>query len=257
MVSVLLRVSLILHHLNITLLLTQICQYFSSADVRTFIGHSLNTDIYNARIKLGKLFIQSIMKPYEEPYKDILDIDNMRVLRDVLSLEAAGMNNVIIRYKITEEFWSAVIATTIEYRVCAVGTPGIGKTMSTCILIRLLLQQRKTVLFQIRTKEKEGFVYLFTPQAGSTTEIDVQVERERKFNRLDLKYNHQTIYYVVDPGKTRDDCDPPNEFLGKVIIVASPDEGHWGKSNFQKERSGVSGFFLFYPVWKEIGRAHV
>ena len=224
--------------------------FFISADVRTFIGHALNTVIYNARIELGKLFIESIMKPYEEPYKDVLDIDNMRVLRDVLSLEAAGKNNVIIRYKITEEFWSAVIATTIEYRVCAVGTPGIGKTTSTCILIRLLLQQQHTVLYHVRTKEKEGVVYLFTPQAGSTTAIDVQVEGERKFNRLDSKYNNETIYYVVDPGKTKDDCDPPNAFLGKVIIVASPDEGHWGGSNFKKDRNGMSGIFLYYPVWE-------
>ena len=89
-------------------------------------------------------------------------------------MEGVGKKNVIIRDNITEEFWSEVIATTNEYRVGAVGgTPGIGKTTSTCILIRLLLQQRHTVLYHVRTKEKEGFVYLFTPQAGSTIEFDV------------------------------------------------------------------------------------
>ena len=139
----------------------------------------IHTDNLNAKAEKGRLFVQSIMKPYEEPYKDVSNMNKMRVLRDVLSIEGVGENNVIIRYNITEEFWSEVIATANEYRVCAVGTPGIGKTTSTCILIRLLLQQQHTVLYHVRTKQKEGFVYLFAPRAGSTTDIDVQVEHEK------------------------------------------------------------------------------
>ena len=61
--------------------------------------------------------------------------------------------DVIIR-NITEHFWQACIDQVDEYnendnkryRVCAVGTPGIGKTASTPILIRRLLSKGHTVV---------------------------------------------------------------------------------------------------------------
>ena len=62
----------------------------------------------------------------------------MRVLRDVLSLEGVvGKKNVIHRGQISEEFWQNVIDATQQFRVCALGTPAIGKTLSTCVLICL------------------------------------------------------------------------------------------------------------------------
>ena len=185
------------------------------------------------------MFVKSILRPYENVE------GKMRILRDVVSLEKEEKSDIIIRSNVTEEFWHEVVAATSKYRVCAMGTPGIGKTTSSCILIRLLLQQRHTVLYHVRTPEKEDFVFLFAPQAGSTTEIDVQVERERNFDRLDSKFNKSSIYYVVDPGKTKDNCDPSNNYNGKVIIVTSPDKRHWGGGDFLKE----GGIFLFYPVW--------
>ena len=54
----------------------------------------------------------------------------------------------------------------------------------------------------------------------------------------------------VDPGMTKDSCNPATTFLPKVIIVASPDDRHWGESEFRKMRDGVGGFFLYYPLWK-------
>ena len=72
-----------------------------------------------------------------KPYDDVPNSGNMRILRDVLSIEGIGKQNVILRSKITEEFWQKVIEATEDSRVCAVGTPEIGKTSSTCILIRL------------------------------------------------------------------------------------------------------------------------
>jgi hypothetical protein len=39
--------------------------------------------------------------------------------------------------------------------------------------------------------------------------------------------NRET-YYIVDPEKTKDNCDPSNTFAPKVMFVTSPDKGHWG-----------------------------
>jgi hypothetical protein len=55
---------------------------------------------------------------------------------------------------------------------------------------------------------------------------------------------------VVDPGKTKDSCDLPTFFQGKVIIVASPDEQHWGGSSFDKEVAGRGGRLMYFPVWE-------
>ena len=171
----------------------------------------------------------------------------MKVLRDVVDLEGSTTYNVVLR-NITEPYWQKVIETTEMLRVVALGTPGIGKTTSTCILIRLLLQQKKKVVYRVRTPEKDGKVYIFTPSTSSdSTSIDVEIIQEDVF-KMDL-INQLSTYYVVDPGSTKDNCNLPNNFKGKVIIVASADEGHWGGSDFIKWRNDVMGLFLYFPVW--------
>ena len=102
---------------------------------------------YPDQVKLGENFIKSIMGNYES----ILDVDGMRnnipatngmnVLRNVFEIETGTIGNVVIR-SITENFWLQVIEATKTHRVCALGTPGIGKTTTTCILIRLLLKKK-------------------------------------------------------------------------------------------------------------------
>ena len=200
--------------------------------------------VYPKQIKKGQLFIELIMQPYE----DIPNSDNMRVLNNVISFEGTSTRNVIIRGHITEEFWQSVIDATEDYRVCALGSPGIGKTTSTCILIRLLLQQKHTVLYHVRRLKNNGFVYMFIPALEPSSNCDVKVFRENQFDYIDDEFNN--TYYVVDPGKTNDNCDLDADFEGKVIIVSSPNQGHWGNSEFEKERDGVSGTFRFYPVWE-------
>jgi hypothetical protein len=58
-----------------------------------------------------------------------------------------------------------------------------------------------------------------------------------------------TVYYIVDPGKTKNSCDPPTRFRPKVIIVTSPDSRHWGDKEFTKLRGTSKGTMRFYPVW--------
>jgi hypothetical protein len=192
-------------------------------------------------LRKAQLFIDSIMRDYEE----IPNSNGMKLLRDLLDLETGKVGNAVIR-NITESFWLKVIEATEISRICAVGTPGIGKTTTTFILIRLLLEQNKTVVYHVRRKDNKAYLYMFTP---TSTNIDIKVIDEAKFHYMDDEFNKESIYYVVDPGKTKVDCDLEDDFKGKVIIVASPDEVHWGGSEFQKERRGVLGAFLFFPVW--------
>jgi hypothetical protein len=174
----------------------------------------------------------------------------MSVLKNVVDLESYSTRDVVLR-SITEDFWEEVITSTSTQRVCAVGTPGIGKTTITCILIRLLLQQNRTVIYHILTTKNDGYVYMFTPISKDPLEIDVNVIAEKYFMYGDTEVNMTTMYYVADPGQTMEvSCNINNAFLGKVIIVASPNSKHWGGSDFRKERgASLPGLFLNFPVW--------
>lgn len=90
---------------------------------------------------------------------------------------------------------------------------------------------------------------MFTPTLKSSNNIDIKVIQEDKFNYMDDELSKPSVYYVVDPGLTKDSCNPNIDFKGKVIIIASPDDGHWGGSDFIKMRRSVGGTFLFLPVW--------
>ena len=185
-----------------------------------------------------------MVKEYEELSK------GMSVLRNVVDLESAELRDVVIR-NITEDFWQACIKTVdipnMRYRVCAIGTPGIGKTAFTPILIRmLLLKGHTTVVYIVRTNDKDGWYYEFKP---SSTTITVNVYPETLRNsQVDSLLDPMT-YYVVDPGKTKDNCDPNTDLKAKVIVVTSPDERHWGESEFAKQRGSVLGIFKFFPLW--------
>jgi hypothetical protein len=221
------------------------CSSYWTLSLKLF---NLTAQIELKAIELGERFIESIFQAYE----DIPNSDGMKVLRNVVPIdEGEEIGDVVLR-KITEEFWSKVIAEVDMYdtrSVCAVGTPGVGKTTTTCILIRLLLTEKKnnSVVFHLRTEKNSGFVYIFTPQSMIKDKVSVDVIQEDQFKILDI--NKSTVYYVVDPGRTKDNCDLDDKFQGKVIIVASPDERHWGESEFSKVRKGRSGEFLYYPVW--------
>jgi signal recognition particle GTPase len=86
-------------------------------------------------------------------YEDIPNRNGMKVLRDVPCLFTGYTGNVVIR-NITEDYWNEVIQVAEtpnkRTRVCAVGTAGIGKTESTAVLIRLLLQRNRTVVYHER-----------------------------------------------------------------------------------------------------------
>jgi hypothetical protein len=144
--------------------------------------------LMNKAIEKGKAYCTAIMKDYEE----IQGSDDMKVIRDVPNLEAFGATNVVIR-NITEDFWDKIIKLTEtkgqRYRVCAVGTPGIGKTTATAVLIRKLLLMNRTVVFRIRTEKKDGWVYEFTPVLATeegTIDVKVNEIQEKDFENFTM-----------------------------------------------------------------------
>jgi hypothetical protein len=195
----------------------------------------------------AKTFAESILRETVQ----IAGSVGMSVLENVVMLETGELCNVVLR-KITKPFWQACIdmvnAPEKRYRVCAVGSPGIGKTTCTPVLIRMLLKRNATVVYIIRSLKENRFYYEFIPNANGSVTTNVYPEKEGESNIESLK--SKSTYYVVDPGKTKESCDPGDDFQAKVIIVASPDSRHWGDSMFRKARGTVKGFFRFFPVWE-------
>jgi predicted GTPase len=79
--------------------------------------------------------------------EDIPQSCGMKILRNVPNLESRrGTTDIVIR-AVTIPFWQACIQIVEDSesrtRVCVVGTPGIGKSSSTPLLIHLLLARVK------------------------------------------------------------------------------------------------------------------
>jgi hypothetical protein len=258
--------------------------------------------IKNEKQAKGQAFVDDLMSR-------IIDVDGipkMTVLNK-LTLLSGRKADVVVR-ACTVPFWKACIDLVDEdtddwsnYRCCAVGNPGIGKTTSTVVLIHMLLQKEKTVLYRIRGM---GSIYEFqrkkvasaaaaaaaaatvetaatateaatmaeetaailAEETATTAETATTGETERpeysyictihdesSFPTGIASANDETVYYIVDPNKTKDSCDPKDDFKPKVIIVSSPNDLHWGGSEFDKERDdevAVSGgLFCYYPLW--------
>ena len=187
----------------------------------------------------------------------------MSVLYNVTNLETSRhkkilKNNVVIRNS-TEPFWKACLAevdATYPRRVCAIGTPGIGKTTSTAYLIRLLLMRSKqtTIVYRMRAGNEAGFCYEFCTDGKGGKSVSVFPERNCFWNIPSLQNND--TYYIVDPCQTTTSCNPPADFMAKVIIVTSPNSIHWGGSSFGKTHGPPTkdvntgdGLFMYMPVW--------
>jgi hypothetical protein len=112
-------------------------------------------------------------------------------------------------------------------------------------------------VYHVRTTKLTGWVYEFTPTqatAETTFSVKVNVIQEKDFeNNTMVSYNYfkegTSKYYVVDPGKTKENCCPDDSFQGRFILVSSPDEGHWGGRTFQKRIGATRGKFRYFPMW--------
>jgi hypothetical protein len=227
------------------------CAYQFVANIagvsRTALYRSL---LEGARQKEARMqaqeFVDALMTADFEP---VPNSGGMMYLRDILNLETGRRGPLIVR-TMTDAFWDTCIDLVNmpgrNCRVVAVGTPGIGKTASTSILIRKLLKDGHTVVYLIRTAWGVSWFYQFAAKDG---EYKAEVFPEAGgWDSVPSLESHAT-YYIVDPGNTTDSCYPDPMLNPKFILVTSPNSNHWGGSALIKNTGIVCGVRRYYPIW--------
>jgi hypothetical protein len=196
----------------------------------------------NLHAQRAQKFVTSLMNA---KYENIPNGKGMKVLRNLMSLENGmvssnleyRMDRSIVVRTITKSFWEECIKKVDtpdeRTRVAAIGTSGIGKTTSTPILIRILLERKKTVVYLVRSEEKDSWYYEFVPNKSDSS-IVANVYRENLDKGEIFSLLDQSTYYIVDPGQTKNNCNPSNTFAPKVILVTSPDENIGVEVNSKK-----------------------
>jgi hypothetical protein len=196
----------------------------------------------------AQAFVDALMKADFEP---IASSQGMTFLRNIPDLETGKKGTIIVR-NMTDAFWEACIRMVntpgSQHRVAAVGTRGIGKTTSTPILIRKLLEDGNTVVYCVRTESRMGWYYEFV-RIGEKYVARVYPEFDPPESGTVPSLRMPSTYFIVDPGVTMDSCNPIDLFQPKVIIVASLCDGHWGGSKFYAPRQGLTRTFKYYPTW--------
>lgn len=185
---------------------------------------------------------------------DTIDTESgmMIYTEGVADVQRPGRVDVVVVRREDREFWERCIGLSEnDYPVCGVGNPGIGKTTTTIYLLQRLINQNKPVVYTIMrnqssTSSKENIFYEFVPAMddGEQKVKDVAVKvykllQEQAYQLPVLR--DKTAVYVVDPGDFDGSCDASGDLEGAQFIMnASNDEKHWGGSNFEKLRQGVS-----------------
>ena len=169
--------------------------------------------------------------------------------------------NVIIRHE-DHSFWQTAIRELEQEhdaptRMVVVGTPGIGKSTTALYAIRLLLLRKRRVVYVHRTPEREDHYIELTPSSlennnnnTSAEEVEIEIHPEKLSPTEIPSLSQKSTYYIVDPGKTKTTCNPSARVAARVIIVASPDERHWGGASFEKDdQQSLGGFLRYFPMW--------
>lgn len=81
--------------------------------------------------------------------------------------------------------------------------------------------------------------------------MEIELHSDEKLSPTRIPSLSQTeTYYFVDPGETKTTCNPSKMVTARLIIVASPDERHWGGTSFEKDdQQGLGGFIRYFPLW--------
>ena len=176
----------------------------------------------------------------------------MRVLRDVVNMRSDKKETLVLR-SCTLPFWQEcinVVNTPGTTRVCAVGSPGIGKSTTTSWLIKVLLEKGKTVVYLDRSPREDGFYVRFAPAPDHRAASVVLYPESIATSNLPGTTTDPDLYLIIDPQETKDSSNPSQHVRCKVIINSSPDSCHWGGNEFAKARDGKEGGrFLYYPLW--------
>ena len=176
------------------------------------------------------------------------------VMKNVPNPYTSKHQNIIVRND-DDVFWSNCILELdggiTRRRMAVIGTPGIGKSTSISHLIRLLLTQNKTVVYLLRSEEQLRHYIEFSPKNDNgTVEMQITLFPESESPKAITSLRKEATYFIVDPGQTKINCNPIAEVSARVIIVASPDDRHWGKSSFTKKTEvGDGGVFRYFRPW--------
>jgi hypothetical protein len=193
---------------------------------------------------VARRFIDSLMQASFEHVPG-----GLRVLRGIYDIETRSENITIAVTNAVIDFWDSCIAIVEtpnqRYRVAAIGTPGIGKTTCTPILIRKLLESNKTVVYRVCTSDKELWYYEFIPGADGMISVEVYPEDIYATASLDVS----STYYIADSGPKKDSCDPETGFRPKVILITPPETECWGGRYFTKGYHNDMGYFKHFPLW--------
>jgi hypothetical protein len=192
------------------------------------------------------------------PIETVAGETGMMVIRNMPTPDGEQFNLVV--RECTVPFWQACISAVEtpgkNYRVCAIGSPGIGKTTSTFVLLHMLLIQGRCVVYHVCRPAANGYMYEFRSRTTNDTPLSspyiCKVHNEANLWQIPSLRERGT-FYVVDPGQTSRDCVPSDDFLPRIIVVSSPNAVHWGGEKFTKPRRDIvtisGGLFFYYPLW--------
>jgi hypothetical protein len=112
------------------------------------------------------------------------DKSGMKVLNNVYNLESQTTFNLVVRAW-TIWFWKICIGIVdAGDRVCAMGTPGIGnKSMMAFLLIRMLLHDKKHVIYICRSHQNVSWFYEFQLIEGGQIVVQVYPEANGRLYR--------------------------------------------------------------------------
>jgi hypothetical protein len=160
--------------------------------------------------------------------------DAMRML-DVVDLRDGEDITIILR-TMTEPFLQECIKQTDSCRVAAIGNPGIGKSITAFYLMKLILESRACTLgYKNCSKTNAGFYYEFISSRvsapGNGPEFTVDISQLGSVAVIQELTNAEDIaslkerdnFYLIDPGRTTDSCNPDDVVTARVIMVPSHD----------------------------------
>jgi hypothetical protein len=121
--------------------------------------------------------------------------------------------DIVIRHQ-DHNFWDVCISeledpVETRRRLVSIGSPGIGKSITALFLIRKLLLMEKIVVYRMKD---EGLILHFILNRDEKTganDIDVEVFSETTPEWEIASLLNGETYYIVDPGMTKENCDPP------------------------------------------------
>uniref|UniRef100_A0A0K6S988 Uncharacterized protein n=1 Tax=Chromera velia CCMP2878 TaxID=1169474 RepID=A0A0K6S988_9ALVE len=210
--------------------------YFTEVDRKAFLDS-------------GRDFVKSLCDATPRKVPKARGMEVLEGIKGGPGLPARG--NVVVR-EVTKRFWEKCISEVQKgYRVCAVGSPGIGKSTSVAVLIKMLLERGETAVYLKRTLDtsRDGVCYEFKPMGSGRIETEVYTEEQAiRVEVASLKL--PSTFFLIDPGSNQGSCDPSFRVEAKVIMNASPDSKHWGNEFDKRQQDGEAyGIFLYYPLW--------